>query len=176
MAVLQPALEAGDPDGGESEGALAARHDPEGAARQVARLVADWLVGGDGRIISGSTSWYASEYQPHVMAFYANLLFPGADEPFWRGDLDLTRDEPRLRELAAVIGRSVCVTFEWRPGRRGRCVGVFHADGGVVLDPEVAVRHPIGIIVRPEWGSWPLLGLRPMPDSASWAFDESSWA
>jgi len=139
--------------------------DPE-AGREAARLVANWLVAYEGRIMSWSKSGYHRHYPAHLAVFNARLMFPGDDQPFWWGDLDITVDEARIRELAAVLDESVAVTYEWYGDRPAPTIGVFHPDGQVDLDDQRAGRHPTGLLVPSSWASLSLAGLRPEPAPA----------
>jgi hypothetical protein len=65
----------------------------------------------DGRMISGSKSGYRRLYPDHVTVFNGTLA-DAEGAGLWRGDLDLTLDEPKLLALAAELGTTIHVIYE----------------------------------------------------------------
>lgn len=55
-----------------------------------------------GRMIAGSKSLYRAAHPNNIVYFNANIFING--EKVWYGDLDLTLDTPRLKELASQLG------------------------------------------------------------------------
>jgi hypothetical protein len=68
-------------------------------------------LGGSGRMIANSKSGYSNEHPGHVAVFNANVCV--AAGKIWHGDLDLTRDESKLGELASRTGQTVYVLYEY---------------------------------------------------------------
>lgn len=64
-----------------------------------------------GRMISGSKSAYRRAYPHHVVVFNAALADAHGND-LWRGDLDLTVDEPKLVSLAADLGATLHLLYE----------------------------------------------------------------
>lgn len=64
-----------------------------------------------GRMISGSKSGYRREHPDNVAVFNAALADANGTD-LWRGDLDLTVDEPKLVALAADLGTTLHVLYE----------------------------------------------------------------
>lgn len=75
---------------------------------------ANAILGWEGRMISGSKSGYGRRYPDNLAVFNANVV---ADmEPakkVWYGDLDVTLDLPKLKELSKEIGLDILVLWEW---------------------------------------------------------------
>ena len=79
-----------------------------------------------GRMISGSKSYYANKFPDHEVVFNARIydtktyskekdgkikdFFEGQAIEIWYGDLDLTRDAEKLKEIANKIGTFVITT------------------------------------------------------------------
>lgn len=64
-----------------------------------------------GRMIGGSKSGYRRAYPANAVVF--NAAVADADgRDLWRGDLDLTVDEPKLIGLAAELGVTIHVLYE----------------------------------------------------------------
>jgi hypothetical protein len=79
-----------------------------------------------GRMISGSKSYYANKFPDHEVVFNARIydmemyekekngkikdFFEGQGIEIWYGDLDLTRDIEKLKEIANKIGTFVITT------------------------------------------------------------------
>lgn len=73
------------------------------------------ILGWEGRMISGSKSGYMRIYPDNMVAFNANLILmgPGSDNSkIWYGDLDVTRDIDKLKQLAIALGESIIVLRE----------------------------------------------------------------
>jgi hypothetical protein len=124
------------------------------SARGRAARAAERSVGHNGRLVSWSKSAYRSYYPHHLVVFNAELALRRDEEPFWRGDLDLTYDEPRLRELAARLRRPLRVLPEHFGGADQ--VAVIHPDGRLYVHPSWGTRSRAGIVVgtRPGAPRW----------------------
>lgn len=72
--------------------------------------VAEVVLGPTGRMIASTKTGYGNAHPGHVAIFNANICVAG--RKVWYGDLDLTREELRVRELAAQTGLTVHVLFE----------------------------------------------------------------
>jgi hypothetical protein len=72
--------------------------------------MAEVLLGPIDRMIASTKTGYGQAHPGHVAIFNANVCIAG--HKAWYGDLDLTREELRLRELAARVGFAVHVLFE----------------------------------------------------------------
>jgi hypothetical protein len=69
-------------------------------------------VGPSGRMISYSKSRYREAHPEHVAVFNANICL-GPGRKVWHGDLDVTKDEPLLHDLARRTGTIVYVLYEF---------------------------------------------------------------
>lgn len=67
-------------------------------------------LGHAARMIAFSKSGYCDRHPDHVPVFNANVCLTAGK--VWRGDLDLTLDEPKLAELARLLGEIVHVLYE----------------------------------------------------------------
>lgn len=72
--------------------------------------IAEVVLGPCGRMIASTKTGYGQAHPGHVAIFNANVCIDG--RKVWYGDLDLTREEPRLHELAARVEAAVHVLFE----------------------------------------------------------------
>ena len=105
-----------------------------------------------GRIIGWSKSRYRAAHPGHFVMFNATIARFG--EPLWRGDLDLTRDEAAIVELARRLGETLYVLFEADAGYQDwvtvdAAVIVVAPDGSVSVDDRYRIeRNPIGHLVR----------------------------
>jgi hypothetical protein len=72
--------------------------------------IAEEVLGPLGRMIASTKTGYGQAHPGHVAIFNANVCVAG--QKAWYGDLDLTRDEVRLRVLAARVGAPIHVLFE----------------------------------------------------------------
>jgi hypothetical protein len=70
------------------------------------------VLGRPGRIIAWSKSEHARRNPDHVLVFNANVCI-SPDRKRWWGDIDLTREEPLLVELAARLGETLFVLYEY---------------------------------------------------------------
>jgi hypothetical protein len=61
-------------------------------------------------MIALSKTHYAEQHPDHVAIFNANVLVAGIKR--WHGDVDISRDESLLVELARRTGESVSVLYE----------------------------------------------------------------
>jgi hypothetical protein len=57
-----------------------------------------------GRMISGSKSFYSTRHPDSFVIFNANIISKNYKEKVWYGDLDLTEDFDKLKELAQESG------------------------------------------------------------------------
>jgi len=71
----------------------------------------DRILGHCGRMISASKSSYSSRFPTHVVVFNGNVCTKGHGK-LWYGDIDITNDEAKLKELAATLGEDVYVLRE----------------------------------------------------------------
>lgn len=65
----------------------------------------------EGRMISASKSGYATRHPHHLVAFNANVCTRTKGR-IWHGDLDVTADETKLKELSAKVGEELYVLRE----------------------------------------------------------------
>jgi hypothetical protein len=72
---------------------------------------AERILGPVGRMITFSKTSYWRKHPTHVLVFNGNVCTEARGK-IWFGDLDLTRDEPLLVELARALGEAVYVLFE----------------------------------------------------------------
>lgn len=63
-----------------------------------------------GRMISGSKSGYIDRFPTHVVYFNANIITDRGK--IWWGDLDLTKDEDGLKQLANYLGEDFYILSE----------------------------------------------------------------
>jgi hypothetical protein len=124
------------------------RPDSRMRARARASRAATRYLGLESRLIGMSKSGYRRARPSHAVVFNARLWLRNDAEPIWWGDLDLTVDEPRLRELVEKLDRSIWVTYEGSAGPNSpSCAAAFHANGRVELWPPF-VRARVGLIQR----------------------------
>jgi hypothetical protein len=64
-----------------------------------------------GRMISGSKSLYRQRYPDNEVYFNANIVIESAGK-IWYGDIDLTLDTPKLKEVANILGEPLYVLYE----------------------------------------------------------------
>lgn len=115
------------------------------------RNLAETLLGWEGRMICDSKTRYRQEHPGHVALFNANVCI--AAGKLWWGDLDLTLDEPLLRELAMRLGEVVYVLRE-RDGRGhnerrphlDRALARFNGVGAVRFDEQLVKRAEDGTL------------------------------
>ena len=65
----------------------------------------------DGRMISGSKSGYASRNKGNVIVFNARICTI-SEGIIWWGDLDITKDEEELKNVAERIGETLYILRE----------------------------------------------------------------
>ena len=119
-----------------------------------ANEAAERILGPAGKMIAASKTGYWRQHPDNLPVFNANLCTRERGK-VWFGDLDLTRDEPKLAELARALGEPVYVLYE-RAARFGNeetptldeAVVMVAPDGRVELDLWT-VRAPDGRI-RPK--------------------------
>ena len=63
-----------------------------------------------GRMISGSKSFYCSQYPDRKPIFNANIIT--SEGKVWYGDLDLVTDKKVLQDIADTLGESIYVLRE----------------------------------------------------------------
>lgn len=68
-------------------------------------------LGPMGRMLSGSKSAYANAHPKHTVYFNGNVYDSSATK-LWYGDVDLTKDGTKLKQLARQLGESLYVTRE----------------------------------------------------------------
>lgn len=68
-------------------------------------------LGVEGRMISGSKSWYHSYYPKNLVLFNSNIFVEGKGK-VWYGDIDLTLDRDKLIEIANELGYTLYVLRE----------------------------------------------------------------
>ena len=65
-----------------------------------------------GRLISGSKSFYRSQFPENEVYFNANLFVLGEGK-IWYGDIDVTRDIESLKEISSAIGKDLFILSEY---------------------------------------------------------------
>lgn len=63
------------------------------------------------RMISGSKSGYRNQYPENLVCFNANIFVLGEGK-VWFGDLDITLDEEKLKEVAGGLGKDLFILRE----------------------------------------------------------------
>jgi hypothetical protein len=66
------------------------------------KLIND-TIGYSGRMISASKRTPQTDGRDHLVVFNGNLIVEGYGK-VWYGDLDITRDEAKIKELAKALG------------------------------------------------------------------------
>ena len=82
------------------------------------------ILGKEGRIISASKSLYSKLLPLHVPVFNANVIL--GEEKVWYGDLDITTEEEKLKQLSEKTGKPVYVLSEFK--------GRFENENSPILD------------------------------------------
>lgn len=82
------------------------------------------ILGREGKIISASKSLYRNLLPLHVSIFNANVIL--GEEKVWHGDLDLTTEEEKLKQLSDEAGKPVYVVSEFK--------GRFENENSPILD------------------------------------------
>lgn len=112
-------------------------------------------LGPPGRMIAWSKTAYHEHHPTNLPVFNANVCL--GSSKIWHGDLDLTRDEPLLLELAARTGQITSVLYE-SDGRfrhedeplTDKAVFSAAPTGHTRFDPQHAERGPDGhLYIRP---------------------------
>lgn len=75
------------------------------------RKVATDALGWSGRMLSGSKSGYGEQFPKNLVVFNANLIVEG-DGKVWYGDIDVTRDEEKLKQIARTLKKRIYVLRE----------------------------------------------------------------
>ncbi len=73
-------------------------------------LQAESVLGICGRMIAGSKTMYRDRHPDNMWVFNANVCI--AKGKIWHGDLDVTFDEPKLKDLAEALGEKIYVLRE----------------------------------------------------------------
>lgn len=63
-----------------------------------------------GRMVGGSKSDYRARHPKNIVVFNANVVVDGVK--VWYGDLDLTRDEETLKEIARQLNKELYILRE----------------------------------------------------------------
>jgi hypothetical protein len=84
----------------------------------------------NGRMISGSKSFYSNAFPKNFVVFNANICTRTKGK-IWYGDLDVTKDEEKLKELAANAGEDLYILREMD--------GRFENEAKPLLDRAVAI-------------------------------------
>ena len=64
-----------------------------------------------GRLISGSKSFYRSQFPENEVYFNANIFVLGEGK-IWYGDIDVTRDIEALKEISSAIEKDLFILSE----------------------------------------------------------------
>ena len=75
------------------------------------RIAARESLGFCGRMLDASKSDYSRAHPTHTVVFNANVCTESHGK-IWFGDIDVTRDEAKLIELAEALGENVHVLYE----------------------------------------------------------------
>lgn len=65
-----------------------------------------------GRMISGSKSFYTRRHPDNFVLFNANIISKNVGEKVWYGDLDLTEDFDKLKELSEEMSDEFYFLYE----------------------------------------------------------------
>lgn len=68
------------------------------------------ILGMPGRLVSASKSGYSTQYPNNVVVFNSNVCTKNGK--IWFGDIDVTKDEAKLKELAEALGERIYVIRE----------------------------------------------------------------
>ena len=71
---------------------------------------AEDILGANGRLLDWSKSDYLHEHPDNVVVFNANIIT--SHGKMWYGDIDVTKDEAKLKEYAEAIGEKIYVLRE----------------------------------------------------------------
>ncbi len=77
---------------------------------EMAENYATYVLGHNGAMISDSKSGYLGRYPDNDVVFNSNVCV--ASGKIWHGDLDLTKSEAKLQELADRLGEAVYILRE----------------------------------------------------------------
>lgn len=100
-------------------------------------------LGYPGRMLSGSKQTPKSKYGEHLAVFNANLIIDDYGKQ-WFGDIDITRDEVKLGDIARFFGKQVYVLRE-RDAR-------FEHENNPLLDQAVYLTDGTdGFILNPDY-------------------------
>jgi hypothetical protein len=72
--------------------------------------LAESILGFSGRLISWSKSGYRNKYPDNLVIFNANVAT--INGKIWWGDLDVTLDKDKLKQLAIALNETVYVLYE----------------------------------------------------------------
>ena len=67
-------------------------------------------LGMPGRMVAGSKSGYCSKFPRNLVVFNSNLCT--SHEKIWYGDIDITKDRQKLREVSESLGMEIYVLYE----------------------------------------------------------------
>lgn len=73
--------------------------------------IAKDILGMPGRMLSASKSDYSSQNLGHIVVFNGNVCTE-ADGKIWFGDLDVSKDEDKVKALAEALGEKIYVLYE----------------------------------------------------------------
>lgn len=93
-----------------------------------------------GRMIGSSKSGYMAKHPDHVVVFNANVYTKDPIVKVWYGDLDLTTDAEKLKELSRTIGFNLYVLREMD--------GRFDNEVNPKIDRSVALVTPDALILK----------------------------
>lgn len=68
------------------------------------------ILGMPGRMVSASKSGYSTAHPDNIVVFNSNVCTESGK--IWYGDIDVTLDEAKLKELAEAIGERIYVIYE----------------------------------------------------------------
>lgn len=74
------------------------------------KALAEEILGPFGQMLSGSKVMYVRQFPDNVAIFNANVCT--SKGKIWFGDLDVTKDQEKLRTLAEALGEKVYVLRE----------------------------------------------------------------
>lgn len=88
-----------------------------------------------GRMISGSKSGYMQRHPSNIVVFNANICTSESGK-IWHGDIDITKDMEKLRQLSIALGQDVYILREMdarfeneKSPKLKQAVAVFHPNG-----------------------------------------------
>jgi len=111
--------------------------------RDVFKTVDD-LMGIPGRLVGSSKNSYAKNHEKNLVVFNGNLFIQLEDryQKIWYGDVDVTREEPTLIELAKQLDTTVFLLREMD--------GRFEYEEKPKIEKSVARIYPDGMVMLEE--------------------------